>query len=269
MMATDRQRQAFDAQGWLIFDMEPRIAAWVAHARPEARAAVQNPELAKWLDCDGTWFVGVDALPNDEQGRVSGSAPLAGRAVDFITRHLGEMPLLHRAQVSVTYPGYPRPRRGESEGAARYRLHRDAAHVDGLRAIGPERRRYLREPHGFILGLPLSVAEPSAAPLVVWEGSHHIMRDTFATAFAGHAPADWTDIDVTDLYVAARKRVFETCRRVPLPAKPGQAILLHRKVLHGVAPWADDARADADGRMVAYFRPEIPGGIQRWLTVQP
>lgn len=268
-MATDRQRQVFDVHGWLVFDTDPQVVEWVEHARPAARAAVQNPDLAKWLDCGGTWFVGVDALPNDEQGRVGGSAPLAGKAVDFITDHMGELPPLHSAQVSVTYPGYPRPRRGEGEAATHYRLHRDAAHVDGLRAIGAERRRYLREPHGFILGLPLSVAEPSAAPLVVWEGSHHILRDTFATVFAGHAPADWSDIDVTDLYVAARKRVFETCRRVPVPAKPGQAVLLHRMVLHGVAPWTAGARADADGRMTAYFRPEMPGGIRRWLTAQP
>lgn len=269
MLANDRQRQAFEARGWSIFDTDPQVVDWVAHARPAAQAAVQNPDLARWLDCDGTWFVGVDALPNDAQGRVGDSGPLPGRAVDFITDHMGGLPPLHAAQVSVVYPGYPRPRHGESDGAARYRRNRDAAHVDGLRAIGPERRRYLREPHGFILGVPLSVAAPSAAPLVVWEGSHIAMRKAFATAFAGHAPADWPDIDVTDIYVGARKRVFESCRRVPLPAKPGQAVLLHRMVLHGVAPWTAGAKADPDGRMVAYFRPEIPGGNYAWLTAQP
>lgn len=268
-MAPDHPRQAFETNGWLLFEADPHLSDWVAHALPAARAAVQDPDLAHWLECEGTWFVGVDALPNDEHGRVAGSSPLAGTAVDFIRQHMGPLPPMHRAQVSVVYPGYPQPRRGESDSAARYRLRRDAAHVDGLRATGPERRRNLLEPHAFILGLPLSSADPDAAPLVVWEGSHRIMRDTFAAAFAARPPATWPGIDVTELYAAARKRVFDTCRRIPLAARPGQALLLHRMVLHGVAPWAEGAKADPDGRMIAYFRPEMPGGHQSWLTAQP
>jgi len=50
-----------------------------------------------------------------------------------------------------------------------------------------------------------------------------------------------------------------------LPAAPGQAYLLHRLALHGVAPWADGAEASADGRMVAYFRPILPGGAAQSL----
>ena len=36
------------------------------------------------------------------------------------------------AQVSVCYPGYPMPREEESKAAFKYRLKRDAAHVDGF-----------------------------------------------------------------------------------------------------------------------------------------
>ncbi len=269
MNTGDGQRQVFDRNGWLIFEADRQVSDWVGYACPAARGAVRDPAHAQWLDCDGTWFVGVDVLPNDAQGRVAGSPPLSGNALAFIKRCYGDVPPLHSAQVSVTYPGYPRPRRGESAGAARYRLARDAAHVDGLRAQGRDRRRYLCEPHGFILGLPLTVAAPTAAPLVVWEGSHHIMREAFRGAFDGHAPESCAQIDVTDTYVAARKRVFESCRRVTLPAQPGEAVLLHRMTLHGVAPWQDGAEADPDGRMIAYFRPEMPGGIGQWMGAQP
>ena len=42
--------------------------------------------------------------------------------------------------------------------------------------IGPERQRMLRERHAWLLGLPLSETSAGASPLVVWEGSHHLMR---------------------------------------------------------------------------------------------
>jgi hypothetical protein len=36
-------------------------------------------------------------------------------------------------------------------------------------------------------------------------------------------------------------------------------------ILHGMAPWADGAVADPDGRIIAYFRPELPS-VADWLT---
>lgn len=260
--------EAFYNRGYVRFPVDPHILHWVTHARASAQQAVINPELAQWHQCQGTWFVGVDALANDETGAIGGSGPLAGRAVDFITSHLGPLPALHRAQVSVIYPGYPRPRQGESDKAFAYRRNRDAAHVDGVRAIGPERRRKVLEPHGFILGLPLSRASADAAPLVVWDGSHHIMRRAFQQVFAPHDPDDWPDVDVTDAYQAARREVFATCRRVTLPAQPGETTLVHRLALHGVAPWAEAASADTDGRMIAYFRPELEQGLAQWVAAR-
>jgi hypothetical protein len=256
----------FRDRGFLVFDSDPAVLSWVHHALPCARAAVADPTHARWLVCEGTWFVGVDVLANDTVGRIAGSGPLSGKAVDFIAREIGPVPPLHPAQVSVTYKGYPRPREGESDAAFRYRVKRDAAHVDGVRASGAARRRHVEEPHAFILGLPLTLASADAAPLVVWEGSHRIMRAAFMRAFAGHDPKGWSQVDVTDIYASARKRVFDTCRRVTLAAQPGQAILLHRLCLHGVAPWAPGADAGRDGRMIAYFRPELPGGITDWIA---
>ncbi len=248
--------------GWQVFDHDPDIAAWAAAALEPARAATADPDLrARWLDCDGTWFVGVDALPNTPDGAIA-DTPLAGKVID----HLRPLPPLHPAQLSVTYPGYPRPRRGEGEAAFRYRLRRDAAHVDGITRHGPDRRRCVTEPHAFILGLPLTLCDPGASPLVVWEGSHGIMREALAARFAGVPEAERSEADVTETYQAARRRCFETCRRVEIMARPGEAILLHRLLLHGVAPWRDGAKAPPEGRMIAYFRPQLPGGISEWLS---
>lgn len=182
---------------------------------------------------------------------------MGGDAVDFLTKGLGDWPDLHRAQVSVVYPGYPRARAGESEAATRYRAKRDAAHVDGLKPVGPERRRKPDEFHAFILGLPLTPASADAAPMVVWEGSHRVIRDAFLSVLREHDPKDWPNVDLTEAYWAARRTVFDTCARVEIPASPGAAFVVHRLALHGVAPWADRAEAGPDGRMIAYFRPDV------------
>ena len=171
-----------------------------------------------------------------------------------------------RGQISVTYPGYPRPGAGDSPANFRFRRDRDAAHVDGLLPIGPDRRRHLREPHGWILGLPLTACSGGAAPLVVWEGSHEIMARAFRKALAGHDPRDWPDIDLTIPYHAARHQVFASCKRIVLEGRPGQAHLLHRLTLHGVAPWAETANAPPEGRAVLYFRPVLPD-IANWLAL--
>ncbi|MDP5216678.1 hypothetical protein Q5Y75_05565 [Ruegeria sp. 2205SS24-7] len=251
-------------KGWVKFPLDPVLARWVRHALPVARAAVSDPKHSEWHDCEGTWFIGVDAMENDGEGRVNGSPPLAGQAVEFINRHLGAQ-VLHKGQISVIYPGYPQPRRGEGEAAFRYRARRDAAHVDGLRPSGPERRRRVEEPHAWILGIPLSEASPDAAPLVLWEGSHHRLGRAFADAFSAHPAEAHATLDITDAYQATRREVFESCPRIELHGCPGEAYLLHRHLLHGVAPWAANATADRDGRMIAYFRPEFPEGLARWL----
>ena len=121
---------AYEAQGWARFPYDPALARWVSAALPFAQAALVDPAMAQWHVCEGTWFVGVDALPNDKDGAVGESGPLQGAVRDFLNTHYGAIPPLHQAQVSVTWPGYPRPRDGESEAAFRYRQKRDAAHVD-------------------------------------------------------------------------------------------------------------------------------------------
>ena len=142
---------------------------------------------------------------------------------------------------------------------------RDAAHVDGLLPEGPERRRHLREYHGFILGIPMVEFDAAAAPFVVWQGSQEIVREVFRDAFTGQPPQAWGEVDITEPYHAARERVFRECERVEIHARPGQAFIAHRLVLHGTAPWRDDAVAGLDGRMICYFRPD-PFGPAEWLN---
>ena len=255
----------FFEKGWCRFDSDPALLAWIEATLPAARATVADPANAQWLRYQGTWFAGVNALPNDTAGAVTGGPPLSGTAVEFIHRELG-ISTIHwdRAQVSVCYPGYPKPMEGETEGQHRFRRDRDAAHVDGLLGLGQPKRRFLQEPHQFILGLPMVEASTDASPFVIWEGSHEIMRSAFAGAFEGIPPERWRDVDLTDIYVAARKQCFETCNRVEIDARPGEAYIAHRLSLHGVAPWARGASAGRDGRMICYFRPAM-SDMAEWL----
>jgi hypothetical protein len=246
-------------RGWVRLGPLPGLQAWADAALPAARRHVLSGD-EEWR-CGGTWLAGVDALPNGAGGDIAGvPLPSELRAV---------LPWLpdswHAAQLSTLRPGYPQPWAGESDAAFRFRQTRDAAHVDGLLPIGPDRRRMLREPHAFILGLPLTEADPGAAPLVVWEGSQTLIRRAFTAALAPHPPETWGDIDLTEVYHAARREAFATCPRVALPARPGEALLLHRMILHGMAPWADGAMAPPEGRIIAYFRPEF-AHVADWLA---
>ncbi|WP_424970494.1 hypothetical protein [Dinoroseobacter sp. S76] len=262
---TDRDT-ALEHQGWQVFDPEPAVLDWVAQIRPVALGLAADPDLrAQWLRHGGTWFAGVNALPNDGAGRVGEGPALSGAALAAAQGIAGPLPL-DPAQISVTYPGYPRRDPGESESAHRFRRNRDAAHLDGLLPIGPERRRFIAEPAAFVLGYPLTEADSGASPLVVWEGSHHLLRAALRRAMATLPPAEWRTRDVTEIYTQTRREVFAQCKRVPLHAPPGGAILLHRLMLHGVAPWAEGARADPAGRAIAYFRPDLPGGAEAWLA---
>jgi hypothetical protein len=153
----------------------------------------------------------------------------------------------------------------ESEVAYRYRRDRDASHLDGLLREGPDRRRYLREHHGFLLSIPMVEASDDASPFVIWEGSHEDVREAFGSLFKGIPPEKWGEVDVTETYHAARRRIFDTCRRVEVTARPGEAFLVHRLALHGTAPWLASAESGPDGRMIVYFRPET-GGPGNWLS---
>lgn len=260
-----RPEAAFGLAGWCGLGRVPGLAAWAEAVRPLA-IRLAEAHRDRWQRCGGTWFAGVNILPNDGAGAIPGGPPLPAGLAAAICRLTGLSGWAWEpGQVSICYPGYPRRSEGETEAAFRYRRDRDAAHLDGLLAEGPGKRRHLREHHGFILGLPLTETAPGAAPLVVWEGSHRAVRAELAARLGGRPPAEWAGIDLTDPYRALRRRIFADCARVAVHARPGEAYLLHRHLLHGIAPWAEGAEAPPEGRMIAYFRPDpAPGADPGW-----
>ena len=240
--------------GWRRLGPDPAILAWASAARGAALDVLATT-TEPWR-CGGTWFVGVDALPNAPDGAIN-ATPFPWQALP-----LSPEPL-HPAQLSVIRPGYPKPSPDETAAAFAYRRDRDAAHLDGLLPVGPMKRRMVKEPHAWILGLPLNDA--TASPLTVWEGSHEVIRAALLAALSPHPPETWGEIDITDAYQAARRTVFATCRRALLPVRPGEATLLHRLALHGVAAWEAKDEAPAEGRMIAYLRPQL-ASVRDWLT---
>ena len=95
----------FGTTGWRRFKANDEIKKWANAVRKFASGAAQNPALKeKWLQCEGTWYVGVDVLPSDEDGCFDGFE-LAGPVSELI-RSVITTPL-HPAQVSILYPGYP------------------------------------------------------------------------------------------------------------------------------------------------------------------
>ena len=122
----------------------------------------------------------------------------------------------------------------------------------------------VKEPHAWILGIALT--DCTASPLVVYEGSHLLIQTALRAALVAHPPQDWGDIDITDAYQAARAQVFDTCRRATVPIAVGEATLLHRLTIHGVAPWKAADKAPPDGRLIAYLRPVL-ASVQDWVNL--
>lgn len=253
------------SNSWCKFPFDPALANWVRHVLPTAKQARFDNAHKKWLRCGETWFVGVNALPNDTDGAIAGGPPLAGIAVDFLRDQPTITPLeWEAAQVSICYPGYPQPMTDESDAAFRFRRDKNAVHIDGILPEGDKRRRHLREHHRFILGIPLTHYDETTAPLVVWEGSHEIVRETLRRCYADRPAALWGDVDITEVYHDLRNRIFAECDCVAIVVEPGESYLVHRLALHGIAPWQSPAAVDPDGRIICYFRPET-ASPEEWL----
>jgi len=241
-----RLRMSLAEEGCVSFPATEASLRWARAAAASARRVASDPDMRRAnLRHGDTWFVGLDALPNDLFGAVDG-VPLRGPW----DAHLPWHGPLHRAQLSIVYPGYPERDPGQSAANHRFRVERMAAHVDGLLPFGRGRRRHLAEFHAYILGIHLNACP--AAPTVCWPGSHRIIGAALAEAVGDADPAT---IDVTEAYQAARREVLDTCAPRALTGPPGASFLLHRHMLHGTEPWSGPAREE--GRITAFFRPEF------------
>ena len=59
----------FGKTGYIEFGYDEQIAKWAECAKKKSSRILANPaHLQKWLQCEGTWFVGVDVLPNNSRG---------------------------------------------------------------------------------------------------------------------------------------------------------------------------------------------------------
>lgn len=256
----------FSARGWRRFAADAGTAAWAEAALADALRAAGDPEMQRlWLRHQGTWFVGVNALANAPDGSIAG-VPLGGAAAAFARGLLPGSFDWDRAQVSICRRGYPRPWQGESTAAHAYRRNRDAAHLDGLHRHGPEGQRRLEEYHSFLLGIALNDPPAGAAPFVVWEGSHLMLRDAFSRALGALPPADWHRLDLSGIYQQTRREIFASCTRRELPLRRGEALVVHRHALHGMAPWPETLDGPQEGRIIAWFRPEAEMTRAAWLS---
>ena len=129
--------------------------------------------------------------------------------------------------------------------------------LDGLIAEMPGGPRRLKEPHAYVLGVPINQAPENASPMVVWEGSHHLMSSAFKRFFLNQNLNEWENLDIREIYFEARKEVFRKCKRIVLHANVGESYMIHRHCLHGISPWDPKNVSFSEGRKIVYFRPEL------------
>ena len=260
--------QNYEDNGWVKFKYDAKLYDWLKTVSREVFSEIQNHDNRNnWLRYQGTWFSGVNVLKNNIQGAVVGGLRLDTDSSRWALEKFNVKEIKwDKGQVSVCYPGYPKPAHSESLAAFKYRLKKAAAHVDGLHPIGKEKIRKLKEQHAFILGIPVTLSSKKASPLVVWEGSQKIVKHYFKKSLSNVDPNDWGNIDLTTLYHQARREIFQSCRKVEIHATPGESYIVHRMALHGVAPWDGRAKADKDGRVIIYFRPEVKFSKMGWLN---
>jgi hypothetical protein len=256
-----KELNEFEQKGWIKFEYDQRIVRWAKVANSKIIAKQKNKEIFEnGLTCQGTWFVGVDALDNNPDGTLD-EVPLQGPFENLMKR--STVHGLHPAQVSIIFEGYPKPRDQESESSFNFRHKRDAAHIDGLIADFPGGPRKLKEPHAYVLGIPLNQVPKGASPVVVWEGSHHLISEAFERFFLNRTPHEWRDIDIREVYFETRKSIFKKCIRRILHANVGESYMVHRLCLHGISPWNSKIKNFYAGRRIAYFRPELKD-IANW-----
>ena len=246
----------FDTHGWAAVSCDAQMLNWTRLAKEITMQKLDSISSKKGqLRCGGTWFVGVNFLNNDPSGRLN-NISFKGDAVKAITTRYGELFFgWDEAQISICYEGYPRQDENEPPGAFEYRKNRFGAHIDGILPVGEAKRRFAREFHAFIFGVPLVDCNEHTSPVVVWEGSHHIIREYISKALSNIPVNRWKNEDITEIYNSARREVFFKCKQKTILVPLGGSYIMHRFTLHGIMPWREKEKLKECGRMIAYFRP--------------
>jgi len=246
-------------QGWGQLPVSTELEAWQNYTLPFALQRMQAPDLQQWWRYQNTWFVGVNALPNDTNGALDTGPSLPTDLLKQLTDYVACTELaLDQAQISACMPGYPKACADEPAASFAFRTQYYAAHLDGLRPLGPERRRHLTEQHSLILGIPLSNHLPEAGPVMVWPGSHKLIQAWLQAEFANVPEPQWLEKDLTHGYQSVRRHILETIQPEPIYTPPGGAYIIHRHAIHGQGLWPENiANVGNNGRIIAYFRPHL------------
>ncbi|MDG2355629.1 MAG: hypothetical protein P8L82_06390 [Paracoccaceae bacterium] len=269
----------FVENGWCFLDNHIENCRWIKAAKANIRNKFRQKE---YRDSDfrsgATWFAGINFLDNGIGGDVDGIS-FSSVLWSQISGNFGvNIKYWDAAQVSICWQGYPGKDPSESEKSFKYRLKKYSSHVDGLIPIGPSKRRFAKEFHAFILGIPITNNRVDSAPLMIWEGSHKIFRNMFSKAFAGLSENEVSNLDVTEIYQKYRRKVFTTCPVKKVFSHNNQPYILDRHLLHGMGPWSaaiDDSLLQhrnnlfrinpMSGRIVIYFRPAYKNPLD-WIT---
>lgn len=247
--------------GWVKFCSDKRLLNWLDSLQKNCDIDSLYPrhDYHHLWRCDGTWFVGVDTIPNDHHGIVRQSLPLDGSIIDFIKQHLWQRPQWHRGQLSVCFPEYPKKGDEDTLKSWQFRIKHHAAHCDGIHGIGKftndqKKSRFLKEHHRFILAIPLDNITQHNAPMMLWQESHRLIQKMLCDVFANMLTCEWQNYDITKIYQHCRRHILETITPIAMTANYGDAYLLHRHLLHGIKSW-DRANHEAKIRRIIYFRP--------------
>ena len=273
----EKHWENFKKKGWSFLTKGPRYSDWLEAALNNILNNFQVSSIDKnQLRSGQTWFVGMNFLKNTSDGSL-GKISFDQVLLSQIEQKFGvSVDYWDRGQVSINWEGYPKKDIFETDLSYRYRLKYFASHVDGLIPVGVKKRRYLKEPHAFVLGLPVLNNFIHSAPLVVWEGSHLIIRSMFNSIFREVEDTELENIDVTDFYKDARRQIFSSCTPRRIFSTDFQPYILDRHLLHGVAPWISSKKSQTntdwksvkldplDGRIIIYFRPYFKN-LRNWI----
>ena len=100
----DLLKQFFDL-GWCRLPYDAQLHQWINHALPYARQTLIDSDNAQWHRCGGTWFAGVNVLPNSATGQIDSGPKLENQTTTLITQNICKRDFgWDKGQISVCFP---------------------------------------------------------------------------------------------------------------------------------------------------------------------